>query len=59
MKKLIYRRALEIAADILLREGYCVGPGACPGETEEDCLLCAKRFFLKKAKEELRREART
>ncbi len=58
MNKAVYRRALEIAADILLREGYCTGPDACPGETVDDCLPCVKRFFLKKAKEELRREAR-
>lgn len=58
MKKRVYKRAVEIAADVMIRGGFCTGYQSCPAPNWEDadCEGCVRRFLTEKAKEELRRE---
>lgn len=63
VKKQVYRRAMEIAADLMSRMDACVMPPERPcriksGEapTPWDCGWCIEKYLVRKAKEELKRE---
>lgn len=62
MKKQAYKRAVEIAADIMSRMDCCVVGDTedCPayreGGAPEDCVRCIGAFLRRKARQELRRE---
>lgn len=60
MKKLIYRRALRIAAELFARAEYCVDAEdrACDDASEAVCARCIRHFLLRKAVDELRTEGR-
>jgi len=62
MKKRVWKRAAEIAADLMSRMDACVVEDSahCPiydaGGSTWDCESCIRRFLIRKAKEELRRK---
>lgn len=63
MKKLIYRRALRIGAELFARADFCVvseeyRAGVCEDATETMCTRCIRDFLLRKAQEELRTEGK-
>ena len=60
MKKLILRRAVRIAADVLARNEMCIRENVrvCKDASDGVCARCIRDFLLRKAREELRTEGR-
>ena len=61
MKKRVWKRATEIAADLMGRMGGCVedDPERCPYVKGLTCSCehCIEKFLVRRAKQELAREA--
>lgn len=63
MKKAVYKRALQIASEIMAMEGLCIEKQDTPCThtrllEEGNCGECIMWFFVSKAEEELKRGAK-